>query len=127
MILLSSSIVIMGPAQTFTFLANLFSISDIDMSAFKVPFVDGTLRFLSVIFFVFAAIVLNVARDFRDNYKLIPILMLIMLIGGAARGWSIWSSGEGGSMISFAALLAEVLPPLLILILYFVARPKERI
>ena len=119
------SIMIVGPLAVFAWVSVKLGLDVMGLEAFSQPFVDGTLRFAAFFYLVFGLVTMNVARDYRDNRQLIPVLMIILIIAGFARLWSIYSLGDAGTL-SLIAALTEILPATLILMLYFMTRGQDR-
>lgn len=122
---LSVGIIFMGPDWMYTWIANIIGVDSQVVEVMNAHFIDGSVRFLAVFILVFGLVVLNVARDFRDNYKLTPILMLILILAGCARLWSAYSIGDN-SPLTMVVALAEILPAILILMLYFISGKRDR-
>ncbi len=122
---LSVGVIVMGPSELYSWVANMIGLDGQLLEGVNAHFIDGSMRFYAVFVLVFGLVVLNVARDFRDNFKLIPILMLILIIAGCARLWSTYTIGDTNPFTMVLAL-AEILPAILILMIYLISGKQDR-
>ncbi|MEQ9589435.1 MAG: DUF4345 family protein [Parvibaculaceae bacterium] len=114
------SMLLLGSDATGQFFAafiNFFLSDPQELGGLSSSNVDSELRFYSVFWLAYGAIVLRAANSLEGNLKLVPILAGLFFAGGAGRLLSLVTVGHP-HLLFIVLMVIELVLPLLLIVLW---------